>query len=270
MGLAEAFRDGRMPVLIPAFNNPTYVKGIVAQLLRFPKLKPIVFDNGSTFQPTFDLYAEYTARGLTPNRMSVCLLGRNLGPRAVWYDPDFMRQLPQHFAITDPDLDLNPHLPDDFAETLIRITQTYRIGKAGFALSLEDRDRMLSTPFRHANGWFRIWESEAAHWASPLIDPNFPPLYRAHLDTTFAVYNQAWFNRNQPFEGIRVAGCFTARHLPWYIENGLPAEEEEFYRRAAEFSYYMGDRPARQLRKLFEMQDAAPPATAPSPLQSVG
>ena len=40
--MAEIVADGRLPVLIPAFNNPTYVAGMVAQLLRFPELRPVV------------------------------------------------------------------------------------------------------------------------------------------------------------------------------------------------------------------------------------
>jgi hypothetical protein len=254
-GLADILQDGHLPVIIPAFNNPTYVRGIVDQLLRFPQLSPVVLDNGSTYGPAFDLYRSYRA---AMARVSVFMLGQNCGPRATWQDAGFLHLLPQHFCITDPDLSLNPHLPDDFVATLIRITDAYQIGKAGFALSLSDADQMLDTPFRHAEGWFRIWESEAKHWSAPISDTRFAaPLYRAHIDTTFAVYNQAWFDPVRPFEAIRVAGRFTARHLPWYRDNGLPAEEEAHYRRSAEFSYYMGERPALQLRRLFALQDSA-------------
>lgn len=255
--LGGIFADGRLPVLIPAFNNPTYLAGMVGQLLRFPGLKPVILDNGSSYRPILDLYARWAAEGLAPGRLLVLLLGENLGPRAAWHDPGLLRALPRHFCLTDPDLALNPALPADFPALLMRVTERFRIGKAGFALSLEDRHLMVDTPFRHADGWKRIWESEAVHWRDPVAAPDVEePLYRADIDTTFALYDQAWFDPTQPFRGIRVAGRFTARHLPWYRDTGLPAEEERFYRRAAEYSYYMGDRPARQLRALFTRQDA--------------
>lgn len=264
-GIAAA---GEMPVLIPAFNNPTYVGGMVGQLLRFPGLRPVVLDNGSTFPPALALYRRWAAEGLAPGRVLVVLLGQNLGPRAVWQDAGFLRSLPRHFCLTDPDLALNPQLPADFATQLARVAAAFRCGKVGFALSLADRHRMVQTAFRHADGWKRIWESEAPHWQARLTLPGFAePLYRAEIDTIFALYDQAHFDPARPFRGIRVGGRFTARHLPWYRETGLPPEEEAFYRQATEYSYYMGDRPARQLRALFARQDAmagrAPAGTGP-------
>jgi hypothetical protein len=53
--MGGVFADERLPVLIPAFNNPTYVAGMVGQLLRFPRLRPIVLDNGSSWPPALDL-----------------------------------------------------------------------------------------------------------------------------------------------------------------------------------------------------------------------
>ena len=248
--------EGQVPVLIPAFNNPTYVAGMVAQLLRFPGLRPVVLDNGSAYPPALDLYRRWAAEGLAPSRVLVVPLGRNLGPRAVWQDPGFLRTLPRHFCLTDPDLALNPALPKDFRATLMRVTEACRVGKAGFALRLDDRHLMQDRPFRHADGWKRIWESEAVHWRDPVSVPGIAaPLFRADIDTTFALYDQTYFDTARPFQGIRLGGDFAARHLPWYRDTGLPAEEEDFYRRAAEYSYYMGDRPALQLRALFARQD---------------
>lgn len=257
---------GQMPVLIPAFNNPTYVAGMVGQLLRFPGLRPVILDNGSTYPPALALYRRWAAEGLAPERVLVLLLGQNLGPRAVWQDAGFLRRLPRHFCLTDPDLELNPALPADFPAQLARVAAQFRSGKAGFALSLADRHLMVDTAFRHAEGWKRIWESEAAHWQERLTMPGFAePLYRAEIDTIFALYDQEHFDPAQPFRGIRIGGRFTARHLPWYRETGLPPEEEAFYRRAADYSYYMGDRPARQLRPLFAWQDALAGAAAGAP-----
>ena len=252
----QLVRDGRLPVLIPAFNNPTYVEGMVGQLLRFPGLRPVVLDNGSSFAPALALYERWLAEGLAPDRVFLVMLGENVGPRAIWQDGGLLGMLPRHFCVTDPDLALNPNLPRDFPVTLARVAAQFCTGKVGFALSLEDRHLMVDSPFRHAGGWKQIWESEAVHWQHPLPGRGIAePLFRAEIDTTFALYDKNYFDPARPFEAIRVAGRFTARHLPWYRDTGLPAEEESFYRKAAEYSYYMGDRPALQLRALFARQD---------------
>jgi glycosyltransferase involved in cell wall biosynthesis len=255
--VSGSFEAGAVPVFIPAFNNPTYLRQILESLGRFPMLALVVLDNGSTYRPMQRLYEE-----IGPD-VSVWRLGRNLGPRAVLQDAAFYASLPRHFCLTDPDLALNPSMPPDFPEILARVADRYRIGKAGFALDLSDRDRMVRTPFRHVTGWHRIWEHEAQHWQAPVPDPTFEdPLYLANIDTTFALYDKAYFDPAEPFEAIRVAGRFTCRHLPWYVDNGLPADEERAYRESAEFSYFLGDRPAVQLRSLFAHQDTAAQAAA--------
>jgi hypothetical protein len=242
-----------LPCLIPAFNNPTYVRGMLRQLSIFPELKLFVVDNASTYPPMLDLYREIEDG--SHGEAAVIRLGCNAGPRTVWYHLDTM---PLYFCLTDPDLEINPNLPSDFIWRLIELTETYQVGKAGFALSLADQDTMLDNKFRHIEGEMTIWEAEAKNWAVPL--PPCPalgqPLYLANIDTTFAVYNKRYFNADSPWDAVRVAGSYTCRHLPWYRENHLPADEESYYRRTTEFSYYLGDRPAVQMREVFARQDA--------------
>jgi hypothetical protein len=246
-----------MPCFIPAFNNPTYVRGILTQLSRFPGLKPVILDNASSYGPLLDLYAEVDAGRWDDAR--VIRLGCNAGPRAVWYN---LTPMPRYFCITDPDLEFNENLPTDFLSYLMMLTETYTIGKAGFALSLDDKELMLENRFRHCEGLMTIREAEARHWqvALPPVaspgDRTSDPLYYATIDTTFALYNKKYFDPDNPFDAVRVAGRYACRHLPWYKNNGLSEDEEAFYRRSTEFSYYMGDRPALQVRKLFAHQDA--------------
>jgi len=246
-------RQAIVPCLIPAFNNPTYVRQAIARLSGFPTLKLFILDNASTYGPMREFCAEVDS-GMHGNAR-LLRLDCNAGPRAVWSN---LQSMPQFFCVTDPDLEFNPDLPGDFVRHLIDLTETYRVGKAGFALSLADRDLMLPARFRHCEGWMTIWEAEAKHWLAPLPDdPSIgDPLYRATIDTTFALYNKRYFDIEQPWDAVRVAGRYTCRHLPWYVDNGLPPGEEAFYRRATEFSYYTGDRPALQVRELFARQDA--------------
>jgi glycosyltransferase involved in cell wall biosynthesis len=242
-------RQATVPVLIPAFNNPTYLRQILASLSRFPDLSVVVLDNDSSYGPMLQLYKEIESR------IRIVRLGCNAGPWFAWTLCD---QMPRYFCVTDPDIALNPDLPADFVRQLMRVTETYHIGKAGFALDLSDRERMLQGRFRDAEGERHIWEQQAGFWTAPLCDAAFAdPLYLARVDTTFALYNRAYFDPNDPLDAIRVAGRFTCRHLPWYVDNGLPPDEERAYRAASDYSYYLGDRSPMQVRALFAQQDVA-------------
>jgi hypothetical protein len=251
--------QNELPCLIPAFNNPTYVRNMIGQLSAFPELKLFVLDNASTYPRILDLYEEIEAGRLGNAR--VIRLGCNAGPRAIWFQ---LETMPQYFCLTDPDLEINPDLPRDFVWRLAGLTEACQVGKAGFALNLADRDLMLDSKFRHIEGWMTIWDAEAKNWATPL--PPCPdvgePLYLANIDTTFAVYNKRYFDARDPWVAVRVAGNYTCRHLPWYRENKLSVEEETFYRQTTEFSYYLGDRPAIQMREVFARQDAFSPSLA--------
>jgi hypothetical protein len=49
-------------------------------------------------------------------------------------------------------------------------------------------------------------------------------LYIADIDTTFSLINKKnWLNPS-----IRIAGDFTCRHLPFYIDNGIMSIDEEY------------------------------------------
>jgi hypothetical protein len=96
--------------------------------------------------------------------------------------------------------------------------------------------------FRIAGEEWKIWDWEERHWSQELnpLRPGGDPVYRAKTDTTFALYDKSFFDPNDFFASVRVAGRFTCRHLPWYRNNMLPEEEEQFYRSTEKCSYYLG------------------------------
>lgn len=50
--------------------------------------------------------------------------------------------------------------------------------------------------------------------------------YAAKIDTTFAVYRKSNF-RYDFYDGVRVAGAFSAIHLPWFPELDIMTAEEK-------------------------------------------
>lgn len=225
-----------VPVLIPVFNNPTYLRKMIGQLRGIGLSNIIVVDNGSAYPPFLD-YLDSLEVELT-----VVRLNENSGPRRLFRDAALYDRLPQYFCLTDPDLAFNPDLPPDFLERLTSLTKKYQVGKAGFSLDISEPEKMIAAPFQIGEESYRIWEWEAQFWHARLEEKG-DPAYRASIDTTFAVYNKEFFRAENFLDAIRVAGRYTARHLPWYADHRLPSEEADFYRAASRHSFYTGTPP---------------------------
>jgi hypothetical protein len=86
---------------------------------------------------------------------------------------------------------------------------------------------------------FASWESQ--FWRDPVALGDLQ-LYRAPVDTTFALYNRKHFDplarafaRQKLFDcmdtpgSYRLAGPYTATHVPWMKDDPIPWEELDFY-----------------------------------------
>lgn len=237
LGPRSLYPESELPVYIPSFNNPTYLRRMIEQLASVGLRNVIVIDNGSEFPPHLELLHSLA------HRVEVHRLNANPGPRHFFRDAAFYENLPQHFCMTDPDLEFNPELPPDFLEHLIELTSRHRVGKAGFALDISEPNKMIQEPFLIEGRHYRIWEWEAHFWKHPLETGVRDIPYRAWIDTTFAVYNKEFFRAEDYLDAIRVAGRYTARHLPWYAEHSVPADEAAFYGKTSKHSFYAGPPP---------------------------
>jgi len=232
---ADSDLKTRIPVYVPCFNNPTYLEMMVDQLIGLGFGNVVVVDNGSTFPPMLSYF------GRLPESVSLIRLLQNRGPRDLFADPTNYAQLPDYFCLTDPDLQFNPDLPANFLDDLIEATETYRIGKAGFGLQISDHENMLQRKFPIGSNEYRIWEWEEQFWKTPLSRTRSgDQIYRAEIDTTFAVYNKRYFDPADCLKAVRIADRHTCRHLPWYRDNLLTPDEEDYYRATAKFSVYAG------------------------------
>lgn len=229
-----------IPALVPCFNNPTYVRSMLQQLRNIGFRDIIIVDNAST-SPDMREWLK-TLEG----ENKIIYLGENLGPRHIMLDEDIVGLLPQRFCLTDPDLVFNKSLPPNFVSQLASLARQHKVGKVGFALEISDRCMMVDRKFRIGESDYYIWEWESQFWKNPLGELEFGDrFYDAEIDTTFALYDKAYFDRSRAMNAIRVAGRYTARHLPWYRESGLPDAEELVYRTTQKFSYYLSDNPPK-------------------------
>lgn len=219
--LAKQFTDilnvlkGEMPVMIICYNNGVYVENLVRQFNRFD-ITPIVIDNRSSDEQTLATLAQLAAE----KQAYIAYSEKNFGHFVGLLDPIY-QQLPDHFAYTDPDLDLNENLPKDFLQKLIDLTNQYKVYKVGFALDLLDDEPVIDAsqhvshtkPFGYQND-FSVRQFEAQFWRLPM-QHNKLELYYAPIDSTFAVYNKQNY-RGDFYDAIRVAGDYSAIHLPWF------------------------------------------------------
>jgi len=199
-----------MDIVIISYNNYKYVDNTVKQLQKMnnPNMRLIIMDNNSNDPDTID----YLKSIELLNQIRIIFNKKNEGP---WVtdkcNKEVYDSLPEKFILTDPDLEFNPNLPSNFIEILFQLSDTYKLYKIGFALDISDYDKMYKT-----NNYvldLNIYQWEIRFWAHRVIHEEYE-LYNAVIDTTFCLVNKKHFQGNNQ---MRIAGDFTAKHLPWYI-----------------------------------------------------
>ena len=205
-----------IPIVVICYNNYRYVENTLKQIASINKdyyANIIILNNASTCADTI----AYLSSVSSVSSVSVINNVGNLGP---WITHQNNRHiydiLPDKYIITDPDLKLNEKIPCNFIEILATLSDTYKTTKIGFALDITDHEQFHTTKEYMANQTIREWESQ--FWKKRIGDADGYELYDADIDTTFCLMNKT--NIMMGYDNkIRVAGDFTAKHIPWYIEN---------------------------------------------------
>lgn len=222
-----------IPVIIIAFNNLTYVKMMVEQFKEKNFNNIHIIDNASSYPKLLEYYKNI-------KDVQVHFMPENLGHRVLFrsINKDFYEKLPNFFILTDPDIKFNDNLPINFLERLCELTEKYRVGKAGFALCIDEHQKFKNLTFTRFKKKKNIYEWEEVFWKDKLEDD----VYKASIDTTFAVYNKKYFkivkNEAKFLNAVRVAGDFSAKHLPWYKDSIVPDEEILFYNNNSKCSFW--------------------------------
>ena len=182
-------------------------------------------DNDSSYPPL----QGYLAR--SPHR--VWRLGANLGHEAPWVI-GLIAELSANgpFVVTDPDVVPDESCPPDVFQHLSGLLDRHpEVDKVGLGLRIDD----LPPTARHRDEVI-AWERQ--YWT----DEVEPGVFRASVDTTFALYRAA--PTHHITRSLRTGPPYVARHLPWYLDpDHLPAEEA-YYRDHADpsVSSWDGDR----------------------------
>jgi glycosyltransferase involved in cell wall biosynthesis len=222
------------PVVINSFNQPTYLKLMIEQLRNFDVEKIIVVDQASTNPALLD-YLD----NITP-AVEVVKLQENLGPH--WFFVEGMAlSMPEFFAYTDADLKFNANLPHDFLSQMIEVATGLRATKVGLALDISNTNDMISYGINIGGKNYTNVEWEQRFWAKSATFKHYS-LFEAPVDTTFAVYQRKEFDpmlkkymHDQLYDcmdtprSYRIAGEFSAVHLPWSRSDPMPKDELNYY-----------------------------------------
>lgn len=213
----------KIPVVINNRNRLTTLKEMLARLELAGIQRIIILDNDSSYEPLLQYYRN------TPHE--VRYLGKNLGFVALWDSPLFDEIRKDYFVYSDPDIVPTPECPNDFMSVFFEELQRYKdLDKVGFSLLIDDLPD--ASPIKE-----QVIAFEEQYWKQRLGGR----LYRAPIDTTFAMYRPG---RRGGFwlKAARTCKPYSARHMPWYIDPKNASEEELYYRRHADASSYWTER----------------------------
>jgi len=220
--------NSSIPIFIISWNQYTYLKDLVEQLLKYPSLEIYIIDNQSTYEPLVKYLKEIESR--------VKVLRQDVNHGHKVYEMEHILKFIDElgvtkYVVTDPDLKLNSKMPLDFLEKLSYLSDKYKKNKVGLALDIThniDLARKLDDTEK------TIADNERKYWLKPIENTDGYELYEADVDTTFALINKAYRKIDGLDNSIRVAGDFTCVHRPWlknFKDELLPGE----------FDYYMGN-----------------------------
>ena len=206
----------QIPFVIIAWNNLFFVRRFIEQIRKMPH-PIIILDNNSTFKPLLEYYI--TLKLELKERLTIHLLDKNYGNEVYISKPHL---LPEIYVISDPDLELNPQMPVNAIEHLLAISNAYQLWKIGLALDITEPEKFISEEFAKL-----VCGIESTYYKHNIGDSKYE-LYIAPTDTTFCLVN----TKNNKERNLRVAGPFTAKHLPWYknyLKENIPRDELEVW-----------------------------------------
>ncbi len=203
-----------IPIVINNFNRLTFPLQLITFLENCGFTNIVILDNNSTYPPLLKFY--------TATQHKVIRQPSNVGHLALWRSGLYQDLKWNYFVYTDSDMLPVEECPGDFIVYFKSILDKYyRLDKVGFGIKIDDLPEHFLLKEKIVNHEKRFWEKELA-----------PGIYRAQIDTTFALYkpfSDLKFGETSTLTACRFGYPYLIRHLPWYTDSQNMTEEEEFY-----------------------------------------
>ena len=201
-----------LPIFIISYNRLNDMKKLIKWLNSIGAKNVYIIDNMSTYPPLLDYYDKINYQ--------VVYMGENLGHTVVW-DRKITQKLARNsfYMVTDSDIVPDKNCPQDcliyLQNTLLKFPSCIKVG---LGLKIDDLPDNFTLKGSVVKWERRFWEKK--------IGPN---IYKADVDTTFAVYRpDIFYYATSP--SIRTGKPYVARHMPWYVDSSKISSEEKFYR----------------------------------------
>ncbi len=206
----------RIPIIINNYNRLDCLQKLIKALEDRGYTNIHILDNLSDYPPLLTWYETCP--------YDVIRLDRNIGYLAIWESGVYDRFKRSFYVYTDSDVVPDDNCPEDFLKRFLKVLRKYpRCLKVGFGLRIDD----LPDCFDHKEAVLR---NEGRFWKVPLGDG----LYKAQIDTTFALYRPFCYGpANDHHLMIRTGEPYVARHLPWYVDSSNPSDEDLYYIRTS-------------------------------------
>jgi len=206
-----------VPVYIPTFNNPEYLKLMIKQLEEYGIDQIIISDNWSTYSEMTILLNKLSKKYIVVKKFT------NDGPREFYTNKKLFNWLPEKFIVTDPDIGFNKNLPKDFIKVLSEISDLHQLYRTGFALDIEmDGIESIIEDIPFSNSGLTMYQWEQQFYIAEIGKTEHnDPIYAAPIDTTFCLVNKKYhIDHKDPMElqnlCARIGGKFIAQHYGWY------------------------------------------------------
>lgn len=199
------------PIIIINFNRLECLKKQIQWLKNAGYEDIYILDNASTYPPLIDFYKH--------TRLIVFRLNKNIGHTAYWRTHIPLLFKNRRYVITDPDVIGTEDCPKGFIEYFNSLLDKYtQIDKVGFGLKIDDLPEHY--PFKE-----KVINWESRFWADEIeLD-----VYKAPIDTTFALYRANTKGDPAMMEALRTGGKYLCRHLPWYDNPVNSTDEDQYY-----------------------------------------
>ncbi|MES2876030.1 MAG: glycosyltransferase family 2 protein [Patescibacteria group bacterium] len=205
-----------IPVIINSRDRYEPLMQLIQWLEKLGHSRILLVDNDSTYPPLVDFF--------NSTQYQVISLGRNGMHKAPWESMAVrFAAKDEPYILSDPDILPSEQYPKNPIEYFCDLLNTYNdINKVGFGLRIDD----LPDSYLQKQDVIN-WESR--YWSKDLkLQPN---IYKASLDTTFALYRpHTWWFLDP---SIRTGAPYFAQHEPWYQSSKEPTDDFAYYRMRA-------------------------------------
>ncbi len=200
------------PVFIPVRDRLEPLQLLLEWLASVGQHEVWLIDNDSTYRPLVEF--------LDGTEHQVVRLGHNLGHRSPWLSGTVQRHAyGRYFVVTDPDIVPDEYCPSDALDRFRDLLERYpEADKVGFGMRIDDLPDHYPLKADAIDWEWGFWRDEVE-----------PGVYRAGIDTTFALYRPLE-RRHELLRALRTGAPYVARHLPWYIDPAQLSDEDRYYR----------------------------------------